>query len=115
MDPFDIPLFQNVYDFYKTLYLCLKDFPRQDRYSLGQRCEVLTIELLQSIAIAGRLLKLQKAPYLEKASTTVDLLRVALRLAKDVHALDMKKYVTLQAAVDAIGRMLGGWRRSVLA
>ncbi len=114
MDPFEIPLFQQVYDFYRSLYICLQQFPRRDRYTLGQRCELLTIEVLQCIAQAGRLAKSEKAAPLEQASAALDLLRVTLRLAKDVRALKAEQYINLQTTLDGFGRMLGGWRRSVL-
>lgn len=31
---------------------------------------------------------------------------------KDIKTLDIKKYVTIEASIDEIGRMLGGWIRS---
>lgn len=36
-----------------------------------------------------------------------------IRLAKDVQALDNKKYLQLEQALQEIGRMLGGWRKSI--
>jgi len=40
------------------------------------------------------------------------MLRVFIRLLKDVKTIDNKKYVTLENIVDEIGRMLGGWIKS---
>ncbi len=40
-------------------------------------------------------------------SAKLNLLRVFIRLSKDVKAIDMKRYVALEEAVDEIGRMLG--------
>ena len=45
-------------------------------------------------------------------SADLDMLRVFLRLAFDVKILD-QKYVAIQQALDEIGRMLGGWLKSV--
>jgi len=41
------------------------------------------------------------------------MLRVFLRLTLDVKAINQKKYITLQQALDEIGRMLGGWMKSL--
>lgn len=55
----------------------------------------------------------KKIPYLEKSIVYSDLLKILIRLAKDVQALDNKKYIELEQALQEIGRMLGGWKRSV--
>jgi len=49
---------------------------------------------------------------LEQTSLKLNLLRVFLRLCKEVKAIDNKKYVLLQEKIDEIGRMLGGWIKS---
>ncbi len=113
MNEFDIPIFKKIYELYKTLYAYLKTFPRQDRYSLGQKCEETAIEMLKHILLASQLSKSEKFPILQKASAQLNLLRVYLRLAKEIKALDGKKYLILQEDIDEIGRMLGGWIKSV--
>jgi hypothetical protein len=50
---------------------------------------------------------------LEKTSLRLNFLRVFIRLSKETKMLDNKKYVILQESIDEIGRMLGGWLRSV--
>jgi len=49
---------------------------------------------------------------LEKASIKLNFLRVFLRLCRDVKAIDTKKYIEWEEAIDEIGRMLGGWIKS---
>ena len=41
------------------------------------------------------------------------MLRVFLRLAHDTKTIDQKKHIALQAITDEIGRMLGGWLKSL--
>ncbi len=48
----------------------------------------------------------------QRASLKLNMLRVSIRLMKDVKAIDSKKYVALESVVDETGRMLGGWIRS---
>lgn len=115
MDEFDIPIFKAVYDFYKEFYCFLKTFPRPDRYTLGQKCENNALEILELILIASQIPKPEKLPILKKASVKVNVLRVLIRLAKEIKALDAKKYVVSQERLDKIGRMLGGWIKSTKA
>ena len=113
MNEFDVPIFKKSYELYKEFYICVKTFPKQDRYSVGQKCELTMTELLECLLHATGMSKEKKIPYLEKASDKLNILRVYLRLAKDVKALDNKKYVFFEGSVDEIGRMLGGWKKSV--
>jgi len=50
---------------------------------------------------------------LQKASLKIDLLKILIRLAKEVKALDNKKYIQLQQELQEIGKMIGGWIRSL--
>ena len=69
--------------------------------------------MLEGIMLASQLSKAEKLPILQRASAKLNLLRVYVRLAKEVRALDNKKYLILQEDIDEIGRMLGGWLRSL--
>ena len=110
---FDIPLLGKLYDFYKILYQYLKLFPKKDRYSLGQKLDTLTLTVFELVLMARSIEKEKKLVYLEKSIVSLDLLKILIRLAKDVHALDNKKYLQLEQALQEIGRMLGGWRKSI--
>ena len=112
MDEFDIPIFKKAYELYKTFYGFRNAIPKQDRYTLWQRCENLILDVLENILWASQLSKSEKLPVLEKASLTLNFLRVFLRLCKETKVIDSKKYILLQENVDEIGRMLGGWIRS---
>ena len=113
MNDFDTPIFKKTYDMYKTLYGYRLDVPRLDRYTVWQKSENLLLDVLEDIIRASQTSKDEKLPILEHASVQLNLLRVFLRLAQDVSALDMKKYIALETALDEIGRMLGGWIRSL--
>ena len=43
----DIPVFQKTYDLYKSFYLIILDFPKKDRYTIGQRVENTILSLLE--------------------------------------------------------------------
>lgn len=109
----DIPIFAKLYDFYKNLSLAIATFPKTKRYSLGQKLDQIALELIEFVIRAGYLSREQKLPVLEKSVVSVDLLKILLRLAKDTKALDNKKYLALENTLQEIGRMVGGWKRSL--
>ena len=112
MNDFDTPIFKKTYDLYKTFYGYRADVPKQDRYTIWQKCESLMLEVLEAILLAGQTSKAEKLPILEQASSKLNFLRVFIRLMSDVKAIDNKKYLSLESNVDEIGRMLGGWIKS---
>src|SRR3989338_3612356 len=108
----DIPILKKCYDLYKTFYGYRADVSKQDSYTIWQRSENTLLDILEAILFASQSSKTEKLPVLETASVKLNLLRVLIRLTKDVKAIDNKKYITLETNVDEIGRMLGGWIRS---
>ncbi len=112
MDDFDIPIFKRTYDLYKTFYGYRDGIQKQDRHTIWQKCENIILEILEGILLASQAYKSEKLPILERVSVKLNVLRVFLRLMKDVKIIDNKKYTTLEGLVDEIGRMLGGWIKS---
>ena len=73
----------------------------------------ITLEIFELVITAGSTSPEKKLPYIEKSIVSLDLLKILLRLAKDIQALDNKKYLHLEELLQEIGRMLGGWRKSL--
>ncbi|MDO8430371.1 MAG: diversity-generating retroelement protein Avd [Candidatus Taylorbacteria bacterium] len=113
MNELDIPIFKRSYELYREFYTLRLSVPKQDRYTLWQKCENLLIEVLEGILFASQQSKSEKLPTLEKTSVKLNFLRVCVRLMKDIKAIDIKKYIIIEANLDEIGRMLGGWIKSV--
>ena len=109
----DIPIFKKTYDFLKEFYVFELDFPKKDRYVLGQRCELYIIDILEGVMVAAQTEKSKKLQILEQVSNKLDLLKVFIRLASDLNALSDKRYIVCQNHLQEIGKMLGGWIRSV--
>ena len=115
MDNFDVPIFKKTYDLYKEFYICLKSFPKQDKYSLGDKCNLILVDILECLLTANSLDKSKRLLYLEKTSIKLNIFRVYIRLAKDIKALENKRYILIQGLVNEVGRMLGGWIRMLKA
>lgn len=115
MDTLEIPIFKKTYELYKEFYVRRKQFPKTDRYVLGQQCEVTINDIMRAFFRAGGASKQEKAAHLDRASVDLNMLRIYFRMAKDLRAIDMKTYVGLEERVDDIGRQLGGWRKSLVS
>ncbi len=80
---------------------------------MGQKCESLILEILELIVSAIQTYGATKIKFLETTSNKLNTLKFIIRLSKDVKALDFKKYEILQEKLNEIGRMLGGWIKSL--
>ncbi len=99
---------------YKTFYGYLELFPKKDKYKLGGTCEQYIISTLELLLAASSVGRNDKKLLIQQASVKFDALKVFLRLAHELKLLDSKKYLTLQTNIQEIGRMLGGWQKSLL-
>lgn len=100
---------------YRELSEIRTKVPKQDRYTLWERCEKTNLDVLELMLLAAQRQKRDKYAALEMASAKLNVLRVLVRLAKDIKSIDTKRYIALEAQIDEIGRMLGGWMKAVIA
>lgn len=109
----DIPIFSKLYDFYKNLSAHIPTFPKTKRYTLGQKLDQITLDVIELTITAGYLPREQKLPALQKISIKLDLLKILLRLSSETKCLDNNKYQQLISQILEIGKMLGGWIKTV--
>ena len=57
--------------------------------------------------------KLEKLISLKNASSKLDLLKIFLQLLWEIKSLDNKKYILLSEKLNEIGKMIGGWIKSL--
>ena len=109
MNDIDIPILKKTYDLYKLFHEYRRAVSKSDRFSVYARSENLIMDVIELLLEAGYSKSGSKSALLEKASVKLNTLRFFIRLMKETHTLDLKKFVALQTHVDEIGRMLGGW------
>jgi four helix bundle protein len=88
--------------------------PKKDRFSLGQKIEYTMLDALQNLSVAYHSKStIQKSDHLNMANAKLESLKIMIRLAKDVKAIDQKCYLDYQTKLQEIGKMLGGWMSSI--
>jgi len=50
---------------------------------------------------------------IKKVDEKIFILKTLIRLAKEIKSLNIKKYIILEKELQEIGRMIGGWIRSI--
>lgn len=83
------------------------------RYSLGQSLENSILDCLSELIMAKNAPKPLKFPYLIKAGALLEICTLKLRLFLELEIANETKIFQAQNNVSEIGRMLGGWLRSL--
>lgn len=109
----DVPIFHKIYDLYKLLHRLQPLIPKAEKYILWAKCENTTLALLESLIATGHQKGEARIKILYEMSNKLDLLKVLIRLAKDTRTIDNAKYLEIQTVIQEIGKMIGGWIKSV--
>jgi len=105
----DAPVVGKTYDLLLWYVPVLAKFPRDLKYGLGDKLIEALVEAHGALAEAayGR----NRGASLTRAASLVDRARLLSRLAKDLRALDHRRYEFAAVRLVEIGKMIGGWRR----
>ncbi len=109
----NLPILNKVADAYKLWQTYVRHFPKDLRYTLGGKIDLLFIDIIESLFAASYLIKEQKIPHLQRAALKLDLLKFFLQLSWECKALDNKKFSAISELTVEVGKMLGGWQRQV--
>jgi four helix bundle protein len=103
----DLIIYQKTYDFLLWLYPVVNRFPKSQRFVLGQRIENKVLDIVHSIIQANA--ERDKFVCLKQASLELDELRTLIRLAKDLHFINIRQYERIAERMNEIGKLLYGW------
>ena len=109
----EAPIIKHTLDLYKQFYEYSKSFPKKDQYMLGRRCEDYLLNFTELVLVAVGSPKEQKLKTLEQANAKFEVIKVFFRIAREFKIIDNKKYLVLETQAQEIGKMLGGWIRSL--
>jgi hypothetical protein len=99
------------YDLLKWLMPVISRFPRDKRYTLGQRLENKLLDVLELLLCANY--SKDKLSLLKKANLELECFRYLIRLSCDLRFINLKRYEFISLYIDEIGRMVGGWIKSI--
>jgi len=109
----ELPIINKIYETYKSTIDINNHLEKRQRYSLGASLENSIMSLLQEIIMAKNSPKSLKATYLIKASSHLEISTLKLRLFLELNLINETKIFQTQNKLSEIGRMLGGWLKSL--
>ncbi|MFN7921816.1 MAG: diversity-generating retroelement protein Avd [Bryobacteraceae bacterium] len=98
---------QKAYDWNLWIVPKVENFPKSQRFSIGQQILQSSLDLLMHLVDATYQKK--NASNLGGAARDVNRVRYLIRLSKDLKAINLGAYEFASQNLDEIGRMTGGW------
>lgn len=108
-----LPVITLVYKLYKQVVELNGKLPKTQRYGIGQSLENSTLELMEQLIMAKNAPKPLKASYLIKALSQQEIATLKLRLLLELKVANETKVFQAQSNLRDIGRMAGGWLKSL--
>jgi len=88
------------------------DFPKNQRFTFGQRMDGLTLDLLEAVVEARYGVPLERAAALKRFNLILEKLRVLWRHTAGRGWISQGQLLHAATRVDEMGRMAGAWLRS---
>ena len=101
------------YDLQLYLIPQVGKFPREHKFMLGDRIYGLLMTLQEDVIEAYYSGKAQKRGILKRVNLHLEKLRFQMRLCKDLRCLSIRKYEHVSTLIDQLGRVIGGWIKSL--
>lgn len=95
------------YDLLKWLLPTISRFPKDKRYTLGQRIENKLLDILELLLEANY--SRIKLELLKKANLQLESFRYLTRLSYDLLFINLKRYEFISRETNEIGKLIGGW------
>ncbi|MCK6691574.1 MAG: diversity-generating retroelement protein Avd [Thermoanaerobaculia bacterium] len=101
------------YDLLLYIVPCLQKFPRSQKFVLADRLQNNLTGLLELLIEAYYSRDERKRAALQTANLQIEKTRYLVRLAKDLHCLDLRRYELIAGKLNEIGVQTGAWLKSL--
>lgn len=105
-------IYQKFYDFVLAFYPTINRIPQSHRQVLGKHLEELCLLLLLLIIKANKERGDKRSILQRDISDNLDVLRILIRLAKDLRFISIKQYTLFAEKLNEIGKMVFCWTKS---
>ncbi|MGQ9779655.1 MAG: diversity-generating retroelement protein Avd [Bacillota bacterium] len=92
-------------------YIALQQFPKSEKHTLAAEIKRSMFRLLSLIIECNK--KYYKKTTMQELDVELDILRSYIRLAMNLRFLPFKKYEVWAGYLNELGKMIGGWFKSL--
>lgn len=102
-----LPIFQKSYDLNLEIYRTTHNFPREYKYTLGQKLKEISGNLLDLIIMTNS--QKDKRPYFSRIRIQLERLRIQVRVAYDMKIIKSQRLEFLNRMFEEISKQNEGW------
>ena len=106
----ELPVYKATYDLLLGIFAFTKEFGKEYKYTVGESLKKETIDLLTLIYRANS--RTDKAEVLQTAREQIEVIRLLIRLMKDMKQINVEKFVKINETVENVSKQLNGWQKS---
>lgn len=106
-----LPVYKLGYDLLIELYKRTSNFTREYKFTLGERLKNNATDMLINIYKANKSKKENRLQYIDEARQNIEVLRLLLRLCKDLKIMGVKRFVALNMQVEELSKQLASWQK----
>lgn len=105
-----LPVYKTSYDLLLDLFRFVKNFQRDYKYTIGESLKNEAIQMIANIYRANS--SRTKAIFIQKARENAEIIRLYLRLVKDLKQINLEKFVQLNENIESVSKQLFAWQKS---
>ncbi|MBR1425581.1 four helix bundle protein [bacterium] len=109
---YHLPIYKASYDLLIALMFSIKDFPREFKYTVGERIQNAIIELVISIYRANS--SREKSDYIKSILESIQYINLLLRITKDLKLITEMRYASFVEQTASIAKQSQGWLATVI-
>ncbi|MFA6094748.1 MAG: four helix bundle protein [Candidatus Paceibacterota bacterium] len=105
-----LPVYKVSYDFLLDLFKFTKNFDREYKYTIGEDLKKETTQMIANIYRANS--SQSKWALLQSARENLEVVRLYLRLIKDLKQINLDKFIALNEKIESVSKQLCAWQSS---
>jgi len=107
-----LPVYKASYDLLLEIFRFTKNFNREYKYTIGESIKKETVNMITHIYRANT--NYGKKDVIQKARENVEVIRLFLRLLKDLRQISIGKFVQINENIESVSKQLAAWQKSSL-
>lgn len=107
---YELPVYKSSYDLLMNIFELVKQFTKEYKYTIGEKLKDETLELMMNIYLANT--QQQKKETLQKAREHLEVVRLLLRLTKDLKQININRFVDINKKIEEVSKQLTGWQKT---
>ncbi len=107
----ELPVYKACYDLLLEIFRFVKGFSREYKFTVGESLKKQTVDLLTLIFRANS--RKDKEQVLQEARESIEVIRLFIRLMKDMQQISLKNFVHVNKKVEDVSKQLTGWQKAM--